>query len=322
MGMTTTLLALALALPLAQERYSPPLSERKPHPLAPSLPQLTRDEEDDLDRIIDRFMKADIGLLRGDEAAKAKRDFDKLGPESIPALIRGLNRAALIEHSCPVVVIGTKLHRMLQTSNDLELLEFARDNIGSGVGRTTHSGFVQDLRFRTTLHKNTLASQMTTLRGPKLPKYMSLAELTGEASTAQGPRLKQVLLELEGRRGPEVLGGLSVAATNSDADIQKLSRDLMDKHLSRQSANTVKERLKDENVEIRKAALRVAGAKHPSLTGNVIDLLTDAQADVRETAHQSLARQSREDFGPNPDATTQEREQAQQRWREWWGKKR
>ncbi len=320
--MTTTLLALALALTPAQDRYSPPLAEREPHPLAPSLPRLTRDEEEDLDRVIDRFMKADIGLLRGEDAARAKRDFEKLGPESIPALIRGLNRAALIEHSCPVAVIGRKLEGFLQSSSDLELLEFARDNIGSDVGRTRHADYVKSIRFRVTLRKNAVARLSTTPRGPKLPQYLTTRELIAEASTAQGPRLKQVLLELEGRRGREVLGGLSVAATNSDADIRKLSQDLMEKHLARQSADAVKERLRDENVEILKAAIRVAAAKHPALRGEVIDLLTDPQSDVREAAHQSLLKLSREDFGPAPDASTEERAQAQQRWHVWLDKKK
>ena len=62
------------------------------------------------------------------------------GRLAIPALIRGLNRAAKIEHSCPVVFIAKKLDRLLMASDDRELLEFARDEIGTDVGRTRDAG--------------------------------------------------------------------------------------------------------------------------------------------------------------------------------------
>src|SRR3954469_13618831 len=81
---------------------------KKRSPIAPSLPYLTNDEEEKLDRIIDRFILFDTGRLLGAEGQQAQRDFDKLGYEAIPALIRGLNKAAGLEHSCPTLVISKK----------------------------------------------------------------------------------------------------------------------------------------------------------------------------------------------------------------------
>src|SRR5262249_8391217 len=123
--MTTTFLALALAAVTSADPDSP----RKPNPLAPSLPLLTDEEEEKLDGIIDRFIKADIGDLHGDDYNTAIKQFDKLGPEAIPALIRGLNKAATIEGSCPAVKIALKLSKMLSRTDDRELLQFARENI-------------------------------------------------------------------------------------------------------------------------------------------------------------------------------------------------
>src|SRR5437899_2966542 len=74
---------------------------RKPHPFAPSLPETTKEEEDRFDKVIDRFILADTGKLSGPETKKAMEDLDKLPPESIFALIRGMNKAAKIDHSCP-----------------------------------------------------------------------------------------------------------------------------------------------------------------------------------------------------------------------------
>src|SRR4051794_30279116 len=60
------LLTLA-ADPIPKETGTP----RKPHPLAPSLPELTDKEEAELDRAIDRFIQADTGKLAGADAKKA-----------------------------------------------------------------------------------------------------------------------------------------------------------------------------------------------------------------------------------------------------------
>src|SRR5262249_30219301 len=133
--MTPLLLTLALVCG-ADESDKP----RKPSGIAPSLRALTRAEEDKLDAVIDRFIQADTGRLRGLEAIKATRDFEKLGSAAIPALIRGLNRAAKINHSCPVLTISEKLTKLLGGCQDPTLLEFARDEIGAGVGRTRYSG--------------------------------------------------------------------------------------------------------------------------------------------------------------------------------------
>jgi hypothetical protein len=313
--MTATLFSLTLAVLAAGDPA--PDKPRPPSPLAPSLPRLTRDEEDKIDAVIDRFILADIGRLRGTEARDAVGAFEKLQPGAIPALIRGLNRAARIEHSCPVLVIAKKLNRMLMASDDRELLEFARDEIGAGVGRTRHMGILQDLRLNCMLRKNALARRAPA--GPKAPRSLTVAELAEAAGTARGPRLKQVLVELERRRGPEVLAGLCTAAGSYDREVQQLGRDLLDRHLARQPAAFVKEKLRDEQPEVRMAAARAAAARHPSLAGGVIDLLADDQADVRAAAHQALVRLSRgQDFGPSAAAGRDERAQARQQWRAWW----
>ena len=87
--MTPTLLTLTVLLLVPSDSETP----RKPHPFAPSLPQLTDEEEDKLDDIINRFILHDSGRLPGAEGTRARAEFDKLGPDAIPALIRGLNKA-------------------------------------------------------------------------------------------------------------------------------------------------------------------------------------------------------------------------------------
>jgi hypothetical protein len=291
----------------------------EPNPLAPSLPELTREEEDQLDDVINRFIQFDTGQLRGDEGKKAQREFEKLGPEAIPALIRGLNRAARLKHSCPTAKIAKKLYRMLGATDDRELLEFARENIGAGVERTLHAGTLRELRLLCTARKGLLAKAAPP--GPQ-PKFMSTAKLSEAASTSRGAQLKVILVELERRRGDDVVGGLATAALDSERDVADLSRNLLEKYLSRQEPALVRLKLKDSHVEVRKAAARAVAAKLPELTGDLIDLLGDAEAEVRQTAHQALVKLARQDFGPASDATRPQIDDAIRKWRAWWQAKK
>src|SRR5690242_11613313 len=97
---TTLSLVLALFLTADPPRNEDGTTPRKPHPLAPSLPETTTEEENKFDKIIDQFILADTGKLKGPEAKTAMEDFRKLPPESIFALIRGMNKSATMDHSC------------------------------------------------------------------------------------------------------------------------------------------------------------------------------------------------------------------------------
>src|SRR3954453_17342179 len=101
--MNTLLLVLCLGIGSSDGEASKP---RQPSAIAPSLPALTREEEDKLDDVIDRFILADTGRLKGPEGRKAVQEFEALKSEAIPALIRGVNKAARINHSCPVLMIS------------------------------------------------------------------------------------------------------------------------------------------------------------------------------------------------------------------------
>jgi hypothetical protein len=320
--MLTTLLLTAVLLFPGDE--DPP---RKPHPLAPSLPALTREEEDKLDRTIDRFIQYDTGKLLGKEGLEALREFEKLGPEAIPALIRGLNRAADIDHSCPVLVITKKLVRLLGASNDAELMDFARENIGIGVSSGKHAGLLRELRTQCMIRRNALAkagtgnkSSTVTAKTPKSMSVGELAEALGREKTL--PKLKPYLVELEQRKGDEALTALGgLASSEYDRDVQQFTRDLLVKNLIRQPPETIKEKLKASLVEVRRAALLVATTKKMPLGDQFIDLLADEDEGIRDAAHSALILLARgKDFGPKPTALPADREDAIRQWRSWWAK--
>jgi hypothetical protein len=334
--MSTTLLALSMTLLLAADPGKSSETPRKPNPLAPSLNELTEEEEDKLDEIIDRFIDFDSGKLRGTEGKEAQKAFLKLGQDAIPALIRGLNKAAKIDHSCPAVTIAKRLSRMLSASKDPELLQFARENIGAGVTRSKHMGVLKDLRVTCMLRKSALekagietawtpellkasaASRDSTDPAQKKLKGMSDAELVEAAGKERGAKLKLVLTELGRRRGDAAIGALGAAATTYEGDIQKLAREQLSKLLSNLSTATLKDKFTDDRAEVRAAAARVAASKGLHLESQLIDLLKDEEKVVRQAAHDALVKLNKGiDYGPKAGASPEERKEAEQKWRAW-----
>ena len=117
---------------------TPPLSDLE---IASNVAEQARD-----DAIVDRFIAYDIGKLPGEAGQQAKRDFDRLSYAAIPSLVRGLNRAALIHASCPVMVISNKLDQALRDNHDPAMLSYALDHLGEGVpSNAPHYGRLQTL---------------------------------------------------------------------------------------------------------------------------------------------------------------------------------
>ncbi len=332
----------ALALVVLTVPVQTPLSERPPSIIAPSLPQLTREEERALDERLDRFMKADVGTLTGPAATEAIRDFQKMGMESVPALIRGLNRAATINHTCPALQLSRKLVSLLAKSTDLELLEFARDNIGAGVGdRSRHRGVFQQMRTEILLRRNALARLQPPTRGGRLvtpttpttpttpapppelgsrdPRRVITAELVRLARAENGEPLVRVLRELETRRDSGVLDALADRASNSTTDVRELSRKLLLNHLGREDQRSVLAMLEHEKVEVRRAAVGLILDKYPTALPRLIDRVADADDGIRQQVRQALKRAARNlDFGPEPNAEDGEARKARDRWRAYW----
>jgi hypothetical protein len=315
--MTPTALTLALSLLLAADPEAP----RRPNPIAPSLPLLTLEEEEKLDQIIDKFIQFDTGKLKGADGKQALQEFQKLGLDALPALIRGVNRAAGIEATCPAATIGKKIAALVRTTNDVQLLEFARENIGSGVERSPHMGILKDLRFICMIRKRDVQQRGIAFKPPP-PNPMarfSVEQLVKATAGERGSKLREILLELGQRKGDAAFDALVANATHYEADIAQVAREQLARHLARMDTTALKERLKDERTEVRAAAVKVAGDKR--LGAEVIERLEDKEAVVREAAHKALVALARgTDYGPSANAKDADRVEAMRQWRAWWGK--
>ena len=162
--LSTLVLMVALAAdPVPKGETTP---TRKQNPFAPSLPLLSDEEEKQIDGIIDRFILADTGKTSGPEAKKALDEFRELGPEATFPLIRGMNKAAKINHSCPALTIGRKLGSILRSSDDKDLLMYAKENIGLGIKQSQHMDTIKDLKLGCTQRISAIkANPPTEIRG-------------------------------------------------------------------------------------------------------------------------------------------------------------
>jgi hypothetical protein len=319
---TLVLFILAfLPLSLAAQTERP----RGSHPLAPSLPLLTEKEEEKVDDTVDRFIQYDMGQLRNEEGRKALKEFRELGPEAIPGLIRGLNRAAKIESSCPAVTIAKKLAVMLRASNDPDLLEFARENVGAGITQSRHMGVIRELKMVCIMRKRTVGSNPVIARARPRQEEKPVT-LTIPDSPPEETRVLQTkgkyLREAAQRGDDQSLVELAHAATSKDKDTRQLGKELLTQVLSAQDAEKVKEALKNKRAIVRSTAARVAGDRQLPFGAELINLLSDENSEVREAAHQALVRiNGDKDFGPGADSSDAERSAAIRKWREWWAKK-
>jgi hypothetical protein len=307
---------------LVAGQVSPNLKERERHPLAPSLPLLTKDEYEKIDAAIERFIQADTGKLKGDAAKKAVSDFKRLGPESIFNLIDGLNRAANMESSCPAVIIAKKVASVLAATEDTSLLTFAKDNIGAGVTAKRHLDVLKDLQFNILLRKSALqrrGAAQGELAGAKKASAMSLAELEKAATKERGTQLKAILTEAEKRQGAKAIDILVTGITNKDPGIAKLSQGLLAKSLQHQDTGVLKAMFKHERPDVRCAAAAATGARMLPWGSELIGLLEDGADEVIQAARRALVLiAGGADYGPAPNANLTERQTAIKRWREWW----
>ncbi len=314
--MHSAILTMVVTLVPADGTLSYRGKARKGHPLAPSIPQLTKEEYAKIERVINRFILYDIGKLKGDDGKKALRDFEDLGPESFFLLVESLNRAANFKASCPAVVIGRKLGKIIRTTTDLELLSFAKENIGIGVTARRHMGVIKDLRAGVIVRTGTLKRLGYGQTGAIAMRRKSLESLSNEAIQARGTKLNSLLQELERRGGSDATDALAKVAARKDRYGQQAGRTSLTRHLARQKIDFLKALAKkSDDPEVLAAVAYAAAYRRYQLLTELVEMLSNENVRVHQAARQALARLTGRDFGPQPTASSTEREATVQQWR-------
>lgn len=296
----------------------PITGKREPNPLAPSLPLLSDAEEARYDKIVNQFIKYDLGQLPGAEGLKAKNDFLKLTSESIPALFRGLQISAKLEHSCPVAMISQKLKSFLLKSEDDELLEFARDELTSALEGSRHAPLLQDMRLGLTLRRKVVLANK-----PAVPKWlltMTVAEMLKSLQEEENQQKHKLMAQELGRRGDyESLKGLGLFAASFYPEVKEPSIKLLQEKMRKLKVGEMQEFLKDTNPLLRqKAAEAMGDLKVIKGAENLVPLLLDANAGVQKAAQEALVKiASGKDFGPVDFSNPESVRKSQLEWKRW-----
>jgi hypothetical protein len=148
-----------------------------------------------------------------------------------------------------------------------------------------------------------------------------IARLSGALVKAPAARQKKLLAEYQKSKGVVYTEALAGSIQLLKGDLRAKAREALAARLVRMSNGTLRDKLQDDNLEIRRAAALACGAKRArALVPELIPLLTDPEPPVARAAHQALKGLSGKDFGPDPEATRAERRSARKRWQAWWDK--
>lgn len=293
-------------------------AKREPHPLAPSLPLLSEAEEARYDKIVNQFIKYDLGQLPGAEGLKAKNDFLKLGSESIPALFRGLQSSAKLEHSCPVAMISQKLKSFLLKSEDDELLDYARDELTTALEGSRHAPLLQDMRLGVTLRRKVVLANK-----PKAPKWlleMTVPEMLKSLREEENQQKHKLMAQELGRRGDhESLQGLGLFAVSFYPEVKEPSIKLLKEKMRKLKTSELQEFLMDPNTLLRqKAAETIGEIKAIKGAEDLVPLLSDSNAGVRKAAREALMKiADGKDFGPVDYSNPENVKTSQSNWKQW-----
>jgi hypothetical protein len=140
---------------------------------------------------------------------------------------------------------------------------------------------------------------------------------------ASASEREAILNNLRDSKGAVYTEALARATTKSDGDLLRQVRDALASRLTRMTAKTLREMLKDENREIRRgAALAGAMKEDKELIPDLITTLADKEVLVVRAARAGLKSLSGVDFGPDSDASAAEKIKAINNWRSWWEKQK
>lgn len=149
------------------------------------------------------------------------------------------------------------------------------------------------------------------------------ARLADQLLKKNGDSQTEFLEKMESAKGVQYTEALAAAIPRLEAGAQRKAREALANRLTRMKDETLAEYLQDEDAEIRRgAALAIGQKESKTLLPNLIGLLRDPEISVVRAAHAALKAMTEQDFGPSIKATREERDEAAQKWFEWWGKQR
>jgi hypothetical protein len=152
--------------------------------------------------------------------------------------------------------------------------------------------------------------------GDRTPERRQLTESLVSATAARQPAVLTALVE---SKGAVYTDALAAAIPKLTGEAKQKARDGLAKRLARMTVPTLRDKFKDTDVEVRRAAALAVELKgERRLIPDLIGLLDDTERPVSRAAQAALKEMTRQDFGPPAQAAPAERAQAVARWKAWW----
>jgi hypothetical protein len=154
-----------------------------------------------------------------------------------------------------------------------------------------------------------------------VPANSEAGSLAAQLVASSGEKQDTLIEKLQESKGATYTEALATAIPQLDGAAKRKVRTALARRMARMTAVTLKDRLQDEDLEIRRAsALACAMKEEKGLIPDLIKLLEDSEPPVYLAAHAALKDLSGKDFGPGSDASRAERSEAARQWKTWWSK--
>jgi hypothetical protein len=136
-------------------------------------------------------------------------------------------------------------------------------------------------------------------------------------------RQEEVINRLREGKGTDFTDALADAITQLDGAPRKKARQALAERLSGMKATTLRDKLADDDPEIRRAAALACAIKEDkSFIPRLIDMLDDNETTVARAAYAALKSLTGQDFGPAADAGRDQQKKASAAWRSWWSEQK
>jgi hypothetical protein len=161
----------------------------------------------------------------------------------------------------------------------------------------------------------------TNFAAPELDPATPAGKLSQELVKATTQEQAAVLAKLRDSKGVVFTEALAGAIPHLSSGAKSKARDALAERMTRMSPATLRDKFKEPDPEIRRAAILAAAmSEDKSFVPDILTLLSDPSPTVWHAVPVALKLLSGQDFGPKVNASPAEREQARTRWDEWWRK--
>jgi hypothetical protein len=149
------------------------------------------------------------------------------------------------------------------------------------------------------------------------------AQLGKDLARASSTKQTELLKKLRDSKGAPYTQALASAIPHLEGTIKRKAREALAERLARMTVKTLRDKFQDDDLEIRRAAALACAVKDDKeFVPDLIKLLSDREPPVIHGARAALKALTQQDFGPDDDASRDERKEAIRRWQAWWDKQK